>query len=64
MGPVAFVDDYLPYFRGMPSHIHTALILRAPNGSPNIGPEMDTVRSVHADLAEFAEDWLKRRLSR
>jgi hypothetical protein len=47
----------------MPSHIHTALILRAPNGSPNIGPEMDTVRSVHADLAEFAEDWLKRRLS-
>jgi hypothetical protein len=63
VGPVAFVDDYLPYFRGMPSHIHTALILRAPNGSPNIGPEMDSVRSVHADLAEFAEDWLKRRLN-
>ena len=58
--PVAFVDDYLPYFRGMPSHVHTALILRAPNGSPNKGPEMEAVHSIHADLAEFAEAWLTR----
>ena len=58
--PVAFVDDYLPYFRGMPSHVHTALILRAPNGSPNKGPEMEAVYSIHADLAEFAEAWLTR----
>ena len=58
--PVAFVDDYLPYFRGLPSHVHTALILRAPNGSPNTGPEMETVRSIHADLADFAEAWLTR----
>ena len=58
VSPVAFVDDYLPYFRGIPMHVHTALILRAPNGSPNNGPEMSAIRSIHADLAEFAEDWL------
>ena len=60
VGPVAFVDDYLPYFRGIPAYVHTALILRAPNGSPNKGPEMSAIRSIHADLAEFAEDWLAR----
>ena len=58
--PVAFVDDYLPYLRGVPDHVHTALVLRAPNGSPNSGPEMVLAKSVHQDLAEFTEHWLKR----
>lgn len=56
--PLAFVDDYLPYLRGLPSEVHTALVLRAPNGSPNSGPEMRIVKSVHQDLADFARHWL------
>jgi phosphoglycolate phosphatase-like HAD superfamily hydrolase len=56
--PVAFVDDYLPYFRGVPREVHAALVLRAPNGSPNTGPELALATSVHQDLAAFAEAWL------
>lgn len=58
--PVAFVDDYLPYLRGLPAHVHTALVLRAPNGSPNSGAEMAIVNSVHQELAGFADHWLAR----
>ena len=58
--PVAFVDDYLPYLRGVPDEVHTALVLRAPNGSPNVGADMALAKSVHADLAEFVEHWLGR----
>jgi phosphoglycolate phosphatase-like HAD superfamily hydrolase len=58
--PVAFVDDFLPYLRGLPAEVHTALVLRAPNGSPNSGPEMALARSVHQDLAGFADYWLTR----
>ena len=58
LGPVAFVDDYLPYFRGVPRHIHTALVARAPNGSPNTGAELRLAHSVHRDLAEFTARWL------
>jgi phosphoglycolate phosphatase-like HAD superfamily hydrolase len=60
LGPIAFVDDYLPYLRGVPGHVHTALVLRAPNGSPNIGPDMALAKSVHDDLAGFADHWLAR----
>jgi len=60
LAPVAFVDDYLPYLRGIPPQVHTALVLRAPNGSPNIGPELTLARSTHLDLAEFTEHWLSR----
>jgi phosphoglycolate phosphatase-like HAD superfamily hydrolase len=60
LDPQAFVDDYLPYLRGVPRHVHTALILRAPNGSPNTGAEMALARSVHDDLAGFARQWLER----
>ena len=56
--PVAFVDDYLPYLRGMPAEVHTALVLREPNGSPNTGPELTLARSSHPDLADFATAWL------
>ena len=60
LGPEAFVDDYLPYLRGVPGHVHTALVLRAPNGSPNEGVELSLAKSVHDDLPGFADFWLKR----
>jgi len=56
--PVAFVDDYFPYFRGLPTDVHTGLILRAPNGSPNTGPDLSTVSSIHQHLADFTSAWL------
>ena len=59
LAPLAFVDDYLPYLRGIPAQVHTALVLRAPNGSPNVGAEVTRLaRSVHQDLAAFTEVWL------
>ncbi|WP_292937071.1 HAD family hydrolase [Noviherbaspirillum sp.] len=58
--PVAFVDDYLPYLRGIPADIHAALILRQPNGSPNVGEDLCCAHSQHINLAEFADWWLKR----
>ncbi|MEO7851713.1 MAG: HAD family hydrolase [Rubrivivax sp.] len=56
--PVAFVDDYIVYMRGVPAYVHTALILRASNGSPNVGDDMALARSVHQDLASFADHWI------
>ncbi|AWV06250.1 HAD family hydrolase [Marilutibacter maris] len=56
--PLAFVDDYLPYHRGLPTGVHKALILRAPGGSPNVGAELAHVNSQHIDLRAFAEWWL------
>src|SRR5258706_12138405 len=60
LSPVAFVDDYLPYMRGVPRHVHSALVLRAPNGSPNEGEDMKLAKSVHQNLAELADHWLSR----
>lgn len=60
LAPLAFVDDYLPYLRGLPKGVHKALVLRAPNGSPNVGADMALADSVHPDLAAFAEHWLSR----
>ncbi|MBS0449185.1 MAG: HAD family hydrolase [Proteobacteria bacterium] len=58
--PVAFVDDYLPFLRGVPTDVHTALVLRAPNGTPNVGAELALAKSVHDDLPGFVETWLAR----
>jgi phosphoglycolate phosphatase-like HAD superfamily hydrolase len=58
--PLAFVDDYIVYMRGVPEQVHTALVLRAPNGSPNTGEELALAKSVHQDLAAFADHWLAR----
>ena len=58
--PVAFVDDYLVYLRGVPAEVHTALIMRMPNGSPNAGDEMVLAKSTHEDLGAFADFWLAR----
>lgn len=59
--PVAFVDDYAPYLRGIPADIHAALVLREPNGSPNTGEDLLLAYSTHADLAGFAQWWLSTR---
>jgi hypothetical protein len=58
--PVAFVDDFLPYLRGIPAEIHAALVLREPNGSPNVGDDLVLAHSQHAHLADFTEWWLSR----
>ena len=60
LAPIAFVDDYLPYMRGLPDNVHTALVLRAPNGSPNVGADLALATSIHDDLAGFASHWLAR----
>jgi len=57
--PVAFVDDFLPYLRGIPRDIHAALVLREANGSPNSGDDVVWAHSQHADLAGFATWWLR-----
>lgn len=61
LSPVAFVDDYLPYFRGIAGSVHKALILREPDGSPNAGDELRLVDSAHSNLAAFAQEWLRSR---
>lgn len=60
---VAFVDDYLPYHRGVMPPVHKALILREPNGSPNTGAELANVDSQHANLAAFTDWWLTTRVN-
>jgi len=59
LGPVAFVDDYLPYLRGLPPGIHRALVTRDPVASPNVGPEIAIAHSQHKDLQTFVEWWLR-----
>ncbi|NWG73714.1 MAG: HAD family hydrolase, partial [Rubrivivax sp.] len=59
--PEAFVDDYLPYLRGVPDAVHRALVLRAPHGSPNDGPELVLAHTTHDDLAAFVDHWLAAR---
>ena len=58
IGPIAFVDDYAPYLRGVPPEMHIALIMREPNGSPNVGEDLALAHSTHRDLSEFAQWWL------
>lgn len=58
--PVAFVDDYLPYLRGIPAGIHAALVLREPYGSPNAGDDLVWAHSRHANLTDFTNWWLSR----
>ena len=58
--PAAFVDDFLPYFEGVPAQIHTALVLRESEGSPNHGAGLQAICSTHTHLADFAQWWLNR----
>ncbi len=57
--PVAFVDDFAPYMRGIPPEVHAALILRGPNGSPNVGDNLKVAHSTHENLAAFARWWMR-----
>ena len=59
LNPIAFVDDFLPYLRGIPNEIHAALVLRELNGSPNTGHELNLAHSQHANLADFASWWIQ-----
>ena len=59
LNPIAFVDDYLPYLKGIPRHIHSALILREPNGSPNIAEDEVATYSQHNNLEAFVQWWLE-----
>ena len=59
--PVVFVDDFLPYLRGIPVEIHAALILRETNGSPNSGADLSCAHSLHACLPDFSVWWLNER---
>lgn len=57
--PVAFVDDFLPYLRGVPrSSTHMALVTREVEGTPNQGAELVLADSLHTDLRDFAQWWL------
>jgi hypothetical protein len=60
LDPVAFVDDFLPYLRGLRSSIHTALVVRQRTGTPNAGPDVECVGSQHDDLCAFSAWWLAR----
>jgi len=61
MRPVAFVDDYLPYLVGIDSGIHSALIVRSINGSPNCGEHLRLAASQHRNLKEFSDWWIESR---
>lgn len=56
--PVAFADDYLPYLVGVDPAIHSALIMRGPNGTPNCGKDLRLAASRHGSLLEFARWWV------
>ncbi|WP_342769331.1 hypothetical protein [Simplicispira hankyongi] len=58
--PVAFVDDYGPYFAGVEAGIHKALVMRGPHGSPNTADVLRLVDSNHPDLLGFAQWWVGR----
>lgn len=57
--PIAFVDDFAPYLRGVSDDIHKALLLRHPNGSPNTGDALKLATTTHKNLLEFSNWWLE-----
>lgn len=59
LNPVAFVDDFLPYQRGILRTIHRALITRETNGTPNLGADFGLIDSSHQDLLAFSNWWLE-----
>lgn len=56
--PVAFADDFLPYLVGVHPDIHSALILRETDKSPNVGEQLSHASSQHTNLEDFAKWWL------
>lgn len=58
--PVAFVDDFGPYFAGVAPEIHKALVMRNSYGSPNTPEIVELADSSHPDLLGFARWWVER----
>lgn len=59
LAPIAFIDDYLPYFKGVSKTIHKALIMRSTEqGHPNQGEELTLIDSTHSTLLNFAKWWV------
>lgn len=58
--PVAFVDDFAPYLRGVSDSIHKAIIMGGIDSSPNVGEDLLLANSQHQDLLNFSLDWLSR----
>lgn len=58
--PVAFVDDFGPYFAGVAPEIHKALVMRDPHGSPNTPEIVELADSSHPDLLGFARWWVEQ----
>ena len=58
--PLAFVDDYLPYMRGVHSSIHKALISRgSEKNNPNLkSDDLHLFDTHHDDLLAFSKWWL------
>lgn len=48
--PVAFVEDCLPYLRGIPDFIYAAHVLLEPNGSPNTVDDLAWAHSQNTEL--------------
>jgi hypothetical protein len=59
LNPLVFVDDFLPYHRGVPPEIHRVLITRETNGTPNTGDELGNIDSSHHNLLAFSDWWLE-----
>lgn len=59
LAPAAFVDDFLPYFLGVPMSIHRALVDRDPVGSPNIEKPQGLISSSHVSLVDFSRFWIE-----
>lgn len=59
--PVAFIDDHLPYFKGVHPRIHKALIDRAQGqaSNPNQGPDLSMTDSQHMSLLGFSRWWME-----
>lgn len=55
----AFVEDYSPYLRGVSGAVHKALIERNPDGSPNVGDDLELADSRHLNLLVFAHWWIE-----
>lgn len=64
LNPIAFVDDFLPYHRGVSRTMHHALITRETNGTPNIGADLRLIDSSHQDLLSFSNWWLENSCKR
>lgn len=60
INPVAFVDDHAPFLRGVPTSVHCALVLGSPNGSPNVGADLELAHSQHTSLLDFSKYWLRQ----